>query len=77
MSTLDQRAIEFASAKCQCETCPVGHDKFDLEQQEVTCDKFNRYVRLYKEIAEPYQQRIEELESQNMSLRDDLDLARL
>ena len=77
MSTLDQRAIEFASAKCKCDTCPVGHDTFDLEQQDVTCDKFNSYVKLYKEIVEPYDREIEKLKSDILSLQDDLELVTL
>lgn len=68
------KSIEYASAKCQCETCPIGCCLEQREEMDGTCDKFNRYVRMYREIAEPYVRRIAELESDNLSLRDTIDL---
>lgn len=73
---LKHKAQEYAAKKCHCIGCPVGHTELDREYQEWTCDKFNRYVKLFMEIAEPYEKRIAELESTCMDLHESIDLMR-
>lgn len=51
MKSIEERATAYACAKCECGTCPLKCDQSSLKTMDGTCDLYNKYRRLYIEIA--------------------------